>query len=144
VLLDPALRPLTLQLALLLVLYAWWNCLRFGPLEQPAVAARHNLVDHAEALGLNYWRLKDGSEVLRGYLSALRNDLRPRTVSGTAQALLTTAAKRLNRPLSSVQDDIQAAHRAAMSEKLDRRAAARLIARLAEIRAALTRRSGDA
>lgn len=141
VLLEPALRPLTLQLVLLLALYGWWNCLRYGPLARPAVEARHNLVDHTDTVGVGYWRAKAGAAVLRSYLRALRTEFRPRTVAGTTNALFATAARRLNRPLASVQHDVQAAYRAAKLKSLDRRVAARMIGRLAQIRRALSERS---
>jgi hypothetical protein len=138
VLLDPALRPLTLQLVLILALYGWWNCLRYGPLERSSVVARHNLVDHTDTLGVGYWRTKDGAAVLRSYLRALRSELRPRAATDAMTAFVATVARRLNRTVASVQNDIQTARRAASSKKLDRRVAARMICRLAEIRRAIS------
>jgi hypothetical protein len=140
VLLDPALRPLTLQLVLLVLLYGWWNCLRFGPLERAEGAPRHNLVDHTDTVGAGYWRAKEGAPVLRSYLRALRDELRPRAATGEASALLAVAARRLNRTIASVQNDVQSAERAATSKSLDRRVAARMISRLAVLRQAIADR----
>lgn len=137
VLLDPAVRPLTLQLVLLLLLYGWWNCRRYGPLARSTAAPRHNLVDHTDTVGATYWRTDSGAAVLRSYLRSLRDELRPRSTMGADGALIAIAARRLNRTVASVQDDVEAAQRAAKSKTLDRRVAARMITRLAVLRRAL-------
>jgi hypothetical protein len=142
VLLNPALRPLTLQLVLLLVLYGWWNCRRYGPLARATGAARHNLVDHTDTVGASYWRTDSGAAVLRSYLRSLRDELRPRATPGAEEALIAVAARRLNRTVASVQDDVQAAQRAAKSKSLDRRVAARMITRLSVLRRALSDERG--
>jgi hypothetical protein len=138
VLLDPALRPLTLQLVLLLFLYGWWNCRRYGPLARATGAARHNLVDHTDTVGASYWRTNSGAAVLRSYLRSLRDELRLGAAPAAETALVAIAARRLNRTIASVQDDVQAAQRAAKAKSLDRRIAARMITRLAVLRRALS------
>ncbi len=133
---DEELRPITLQLMLLLVLYGWWNSLRFGPLLPLAAAPRHNIVEHADALGVAYWRHQFGTMVLRHYLAALRGSL-PRlggTSSGTA---IAWAAQRMNRPASELEEQLAAAEKATQRSRLDRRTAAKLIRRLAPVRQAL-------
>jgi hypothetical protein len=144
VLLDPALRPLTLQLVLLVLLYGWWNCRRYGPLERAAVSSRHDLVDHTDAVGVAYWRTKDGAPVLRAYLRALRDELRPRAAAGSTNALLDIAARRMGRTVDSVREDVQAAQRAAKTKSLDRHTTAKLIVRLATLRQALHDRARSA
>ncbi|OYW22257.1 MAG: hypothetical protein B7Z55_04805, partial [Planctomycetales bacterium 12-60-4] len=62
---DRELRPLTMQLILIILLYGWWNFRRFGPLLKPAVGGRHNIVDHTDTLGAAYWRSRDGSAAVR-------------------------------------------------------------------------------
>jgi hypothetical protein len=136
---DRELRPLTLQLLLVLIGYAWWNGRRFGPLIQPAVTSRHNIVDHTNAVGAAYWRSRDGRNVVRAVLTLLRSELRESAQVATASSRLTLAAERLQRPVASLQADMQAAHRAVESKRLDRRLAAGLIRRLSAIRRALQR-----
>lgn len=137
---DAELRPLTLQLILLCVLYAWWNNRRFGPLERSSVQARHNIVDHTDNVGLGYWRSRDGAGVLRAFLRTLLSELRTAMSGVAANAALEAAARRLNRPVASLRQDLQAAQRAAKKTDLDRRQAARFIRRLAAVRLAVLRR----
>jgi hypothetical protein len=134
---DRELRPLTLQLLLVLIGYAWWNGRRFGPLVRTAVAARHNIVDHTDAIGAAYWRSRDGRHAVRAVLTLLCTELREANQLATASARLTIAAHRLKRPVTSLQADVQAAQQAVAKPTLDRRTAADLIRRLAAIRTAL-------
>lgn len=134
---DRELRPLTLQLLLVLIGYAWWNGRRFGPLTRTAVTARHNIVDHTDAIGAAYWRSRDGRHALRAMLTLLRTELRETTQLATASARLTVAAHRLNQPVTALQADIQSAEQAATNPTLDRRTAADLIRRLTAIRSSL-------
>lgn len=134
---DDELRPISLQLMLLLVLYGWWNTLRFGPLLPTAAAARHNIVEHADALGVAYWRQQSGEGVLRHYLAALRGSL-PKTASRSMSYALV--AERLHMSAETIESQLNAAEKAARRSRLDRMTAAKIIRRLAPIRQAL---SGD-
>jgi hypothetical protein len=136
---DRELRPLTLQLLLVLIGYAWWNGRRFGPLIQPAVTARHNIVDHTDAVGAAYWRSRAGRHVVRAVLTLLRSELRESAQVATASTRLALAAERLHRPVTSLQADIQAADRAVEAKSVDRHTAADLVRRLCAIRHALQR-----
>lgn len=138
VLLRPPLRPLTLQLLLLLILYAWWNCRPFGPQELTQETSHQNLVEHTDALGVHYWRAGDGAAMLRSYLRSLRSELRPPSQGQAQQAWLVLAAKRLGWSVKQVIHDLQTAQRAAKARSLSRHHAARLITRLALIRQALS------
>jgi len=136
-LLDRELRPLTLQLLLVLVGYAWWNGRRFGPVVRPSVTARHDIVVHTDTVGAAYWRSRDCGRAVQAVLTLLRSELREVTHGTSASARLSIAADRMGQPVSRLQADIQAAHRAVESTHLDRRVAAGLIRRLAMIRRAL-------
>ncbi|HUQ72200.1 MAG TPA: DUF4350 domain-containing protein [Planctomycetaceae bacterium] len=136
---DRELRPLTLQLLLILIGYAWWNGRRFGPLIRQSVTARHNIVDHTDAVGSAYWRARDGGASVRAVLTLLRSELRESAHLSTASARLTLAAERLGRPVASLQADLQSAHRFAEADRLDRRIAAGIIRKLSVIRQALQR-----
>jgi len=52
-LLGEPLRPVTLQAALLLLLFGWKTSQRFGPAPRPMARRGRNMTAHAEALGRN-------------------------------------------------------------------------------------------
>jgi len=133
---DDELRPITLQLMLLLVLYGWWNSQRFGPLLPLAASPRHNIVEHADALGVAYWRQQSGEVVLRHYLSALRG-MMPRLSGGPRGAALALAAERMQCEPRELEEQLAAAEKATRRSRLDRRTAAKIIRRLAPLRKAL-------
>jgi hypothetical protein len=141
-LLDRELRPLTLQLLLVLMGYAWWNARRFGPLIQSSTTARHDIVAHTDTVGTAYWRSRDCSRAVQAMLTLLRSELREATQGGATSARLTIAADRMSLPVNRLQADIQLAQRATESPHLDRRAAATVIRKLAAIRQALQSRAG--
>lgn len=133
---DTELRPITLQLMLLLVLYGWWNSLRFGPLLPVAAAPRHNIVEHADALGVAYWRQRSGELVLKHYLAALKGSLAGR--GGVPRsAAVALAAERLQRPVEELEAQLTAAEKATQKLGLDRRTTAKIIRRLAPLWQAL-------
>lgn len=134
---DDELRPMTLQLILLLVLYGWWNTRRFGPLIPAKVSARHDIVEHADALGAAYWRVGDGSAVLRRYLTALKAALPKHAAATERTAGLALAAQRMGRIVTEVAADLATAEAAAALPRLRRREAAKHIRRLAPLRRAL-------
>ncbi len=136
---DEELRPITLQLMLVLVLYGWWNSQRFGPLLPQAASPRHNIVEHADALGVAYWRQQSGEVVLQHYLAALRGSL-PRLGTTAPGAALALAAQRMQCSPVELEEQLAAAEKAGRRSRLDRRTAAKIIRRLAPIRQAL--RSG--
>ncbi len=133
---DEELRPITLQLMLLLVLYGWWNSQRFGPLLPVAAAPRHNIVEHADALGVAYWRQPSGEVVLKYYVAALKGSL-SRLGGVPRGAALALAAERLHRPAIELEEQLAAAEKATLRSRLDRRTTAKIIRRLAPIWQAL-------
>ncbi len=136
---DDELRPITLQLMLLLVLYGWWNSLRFGPLLPVAASPRHNIVEHADALGVAYWRQPFGEVILRHYLLALKGSL-SRLGGVPRAAALALAAERMHRPVIELEEQLAAAEKATQKTRLDRRTTAKIIRRLAPIWQALRSR----
>ncbi|MBI1344679.1 hypothetical protein GC163_00170 [bacterium] len=134
---DPDLRPITLQLILLTFLYGWWNSLRFGPWHLPAIRGRHNIVDHTDAVGLAYWRSKNGVAVLRAYVQIIQQQFFERSTGHPNLHLWESAARRLGQTVSSLQESWQQAHGVAQQKHVDRRVAADLIRKLSQLRAAV-------
>ena len=58
VLFDPELRPLTIQLLVILLLFVWAGNRRFGPLAPPLAAQRHDIAEHTNALGILYYNAR--------------------------------------------------------------------------------------
>lgn len=69
-------RPITLQLLLILVLFGWMGCRRFGPVEQTRRARRRSIVEHAEAVGILYHGASAGSHAVKSLREFLRQELR--------------------------------------------------------------------
>ena len=76
ILFDPAFRPVTLQLILIVVLFGWSGSRRFGPVEPPTAPRRRSIVEHAEALGILYYRAGAGAHAVRAQLDFLKHELR--------------------------------------------------------------------
>ncbi|MBI1313221.1 hypothetical protein GC176_18165 [bacterium] len=69
-------RPITLQLLLILILFGWLGCRRFGPAEQTQHSRRRSIVEHAEAVGILYLRGEAGAHAVRAQREFLRQELR--------------------------------------------------------------------
>ena len=69
-------RPITLQLLLILVLFGWMGCRRFGPVEQTLRTRRRSIVEHAEAVGILYHGASAGSHAVKSLREFLRQELR--------------------------------------------------------------------
>jgi Domain of unknown function (DUF4350) len=133
---DPVFRPATVQLLALLLLFGWWEGRRFGPLSPRSVPARHNIVDHTDTVGLHAWKSRDGAGVLRGYLNQLTSELRLHRFPGQEERILAPIAVRLGKEVGPVRRLLDRAEKAARLKRLDHRAAAAFIRRLALIRRA--------
>jgi len=136
-LLDRDLRPITLQLVLVTLLYGWWNSRRFGPLQLPAIQGRHNIVDHTDAVGIAYWRSRNGVAALSAYVQLLQLQFIERHTGRPVQHLWETAARKLGQSVESLQETWKVAHATAQQPKVERRVAADLIRQLARIRQAI-------
>jgi hypothetical protein len=143
ILFDPLLRPITIQVAILAVLYGWWQSRRFGPLTPSAVTPRQNIVEHTDMVGNWYWKSRDGRGVLKAYLRQLTAELRWKSFKGKEDLLLEPIARRSGRDVAALRKDLQQAFAAVRSNRVERRTAARLIRRMALIRRAARPVVGD-
>ncbi len=144
-LLDPELRPLTLHLCLLAVLWGWWRGRAFGPPLPDPDPPRRTLTDHTDAAGDLAWRTGDGAGVVGWYRRALARELaipagaKPRAkraealavAAGRDPAEVTALLNRLGR--------VDARTRPGAPSALSRREAAGLIRDLARLRAGVGR-----
>jgi hypothetical protein len=135
-LLQPPLRSITIQALALVVLFAWWRNRRFGPIAPPPTAPRRDIVNHTDAVGVHCWKAKGGARMVGAYLNQLQQELKLGRLKGHEQQVLEPVARRLGRPVESVQKLLEQTERAAEVRKLDRRTAAEMIRRLALIRQA--------
>lgn len=138
-LLHPPLRPLCVQLLIGLIVFGWWDSRRFGPVLPHAATARHNIVDHTDAVGRLRYRLGDGSGAVRSYLKQLFGELHLKSFKGREEQVLNPIALRMGRKPDAVRGLLRQASRAARSGPLDRRTAAAFIRQLVEIRRAAFR-----
>ena len=76
ILFDPAFRPMTLQLVLIAVLFGWSASRRFGPADPPTTPRRRSIVEHAEAVGILYFRAGAGAHAVRSQVEFLKHELR--------------------------------------------------------------------
>lgn len=136
VLLDPVLRPTTVQLVVLIVLFGWRGNRRFGGLLPKSSPARHDVADHTNSLGNLYYKAHHGTGVLREYLDQLKTELRLRFAAGHEQRILLPIADRAKLSLDEVQRILAEAETAARNPKLSRREAAAHIRKLANLRQA--------
>jgi len=141
-LLDPLLRPLTVQMVVLLLLFVWCGSQRFGRQLPVLYKPRHNIVDHTDALGNMYYRTGDGRTALRDYYQQLRKDLQFRHMSPTDNQALETLARRADQEPQQVRELLVRANRAINGPKLKRRVAAEIIRDLSTLRAGILRKQG--
>jgi hypothetical protein len=136
VLLDPALRPTTVQLLVILVIFGWRGNRRFGGLLPKAAPARHDVADHTNSLGNLYYKAHHSKGVLREYLEQLRTELRLRYSAGHEKRALASIAQKAQLPVDEVQRLLTEADAATRKPKLTRREAANAIRKLAHLRQA--------
>jgi hypothetical protein len=141
VLLDPLLRPITLQCVALVVLFGWAGSRRFGPFLPRLDPPRHNIADHTDALGTWYYRVGNGSGAVAAYLGQMRHDLQLTGDSATLQRRLAPIAARMSVPLATVTKLWADATAAARTPNLSKRSASQLIDQLAAVRQAALSRS---
>ena len=142
-LLDPELRPLTLHLCLLALLWGWWRGRAFGPPLPDPDPPRRTLTDHTDAAGDLAWRTGDGAGVVGWYRRAVAHDLRIPANAGERRkraAALAAAAGREEAEVVALFDRlgrVDARPEPGAKPTLGRRAAAGLIRDLAKLRAAV-------
>lgn len=133
-LLDPHLRPMTIQLLVLLVVFGWRGGRRFGRLLPRGSAVRHNLSDHTDALGNLYYKTKNGLGALRGYLEQLKRQLRLHLTADRGVRSLGPLAQRSGMPVEEVKNLLSEAEALAARPSVKRREAAAMILRLSKLR----------
>jgi hypothetical protein len=72
---DPLLRPLTLQIILVALVFGWSGSRRFGPALPPEEEPRRSIAQHAEALGNLHLRAGTGSKAVAAYLGFVLAEL---------------------------------------------------------------------
>ncbi len=133
-LLEPFLRPLTVQLLVGLLIFAWCGSRQFGPLMPRAISPRRNIVDHTDTLGNLLYRSGNGAEALKNYLDQLVLDLGLKRFKGQEHRILEPIARRLGCEVDQIKQEFVQAEKAVMQGRLDRRTTARLIRKLAFVR----------
>ncbi len=142
VLLDPAVRPATVQLLVVLVVFGWRGNRRFGALLPKSAPARHDVADHTNSLGNLYYKAHHSKGALREYLEQLRTELHLRYARGHEPRVLQPIAQRAGMSVEEMQRLLAAAEAAAGKPNLSRRDAAAFIRRLAHLRQAARRDAG--
>jgi len=135
--LEPFLWPVTVQLLIALLLFAWWRSRQFGAVLPRSVGARHNIVDHTDTLGMLYFKSGSGAAPLKSYLKQLESVLRMSSVKGAEERALAPIAARMEKSVEAIRKVFDRARQYAESGHLDRKTAGRVIHRLALIRRAM-------
>jgi hypothetical protein len=138
-LLDPHFRPLTIQMLVLLVVFAWRGGRRFGSLLPKGAAPRHNLTDHTDALGNLYFKTRNGIGALQAYLEQLKRKLRLHLTTERDARSLGPLAQRSGLPVDDVKRLLAEAEALGKRPVVKRREAAAMIRRLSQLRAHATR-----
>ena len=133
-LLDDALRPLTTQFSVLLLIYAWLGTRRFGGLLPTSTPPRRDIADHTNALGNLYYKRNNSGGAVAMYLNQLRMELKLKAGGKLDKTVLERLARRTEEDVDRVRQILQGAETAAHSPMLSRREAARIIRQLAELR----------
>jgi len=136
VLLDPVVRPTTIQFVALIVLFGWRGNRRFGGLLPKSSPPRHDVADHTNSLGNLYYKAHHGAGVLREYLDQLKTELRLRYAAGHEKRVLLAIAQKANLSLEEVQQILAEAEAAIRKPRISRREAAAHIRKLALLRRA--------
>lgn len=139
-LLNHALRPITIQLFAILLLFACTGAQRFGGLIPPVSTPRQDFTEHVNALGALYYRVNNGTAMLQTMFDQLRFELHlhgDQFPPGRAGEALAARLRRSPQELTVLWSDVHAALKVA---KLPRRQSARLIRAIIQVRASLVRR----
>ncbi len=131
----PAIRPITLQLFLILVLFGWAGSRRFGPVAPSIDKPRRSIVEHAEALGSLYYRAAAGAVVLSRWLEHLRWELRLGSKDKFRARDIEMLARWSKTPLPQLRALMKSAAQEIRSPTPSNSNIARLIQKLAEVRA---------
>jgi hypothetical protein len=138
-LLDPHLRPLTIQTLVLLVVFGWRGGRRFGSLLPKGAAPRHNLTDHTDALGNLYFKTRNGIGALQAYLEQLKRKLRLHLTTERDARTLGPLAQRSGLPVEGVKRLLTEAEALGKRPVVKRGEAAAMIRRLSQLRTSAPR-----
>jgi len=136
ILFDPLFRPVTLQLALIVILFGWLGSRRFGPIKQVTESRRRSIVEHAEAVGILYCRAGAGAHAVACQHEFLKQELR--TLYGTTFRVDDAAA--VARQAQSDENDVQQLFdniRKSSQVEIDTASAGRLLRRLTQLISAI-------
>ncbi|HLJ12280.1 MAG TPA: DUF4350 domain-containing protein [Planctomycetaceae bacterium] len=137
ILLDPTLRPLTLQLIVAIIAFGWRGNHRFGGLLPKSSPARHDVADHTNSLGNLYYKAHHGTGVLREYLEQMTTEFRLRHAGSHRRRVLQSIADKAQMPVDELQSLLSEARSSAAKPRLSRHHAALMIRKLAQVREAI-------
>lgn len=138
VLLEPPFRLVTVQLAMVIFLFAWIVSRRFGPVQPVAASTRRSLVEHAEALGNLHFKAGSSARLVSSYLEFFRRDLGLRHTSAGG-GLERDPSVRVKPAQSSTLDSALAAARSA---RVSRNRVGELVRSVARLRSTIADRWG--
>ena len=139
---TPALRPITLQLTLLLVLFGWLGSRRFGAPRPPAERPRRSITEHAEALGNLYYMAGDGHRPLLQYFEHVRSEADVGQAGAADHTVATMLLRLTTASEPEVRDWLREVQQACDSSTVSVGQAARLIRRWASWRRPISPRTG--
>lgn len=91
---DPLVRPITLQILLVTVLFCWLGFRRFGAPAVQLRAEHRSMTEHAIALGNLHLKAGTGARAIHWYLDYFRNELRLHYAANSGVAEATLLARR--------------------------------------------------
>jgi hypothetical protein len=87
-------RPITLQLLVIVLLFGWLGFRTFGPVVTESTTEHRSITEHAAALGNLHWKSSTGGRALHWYLSYFRNELRLHYAGGATASEARVLARR--------------------------------------------------
>jgi len=129
---DVPFRPLTLQLLVFALLFAWMGSRRFGPSRAERKSVHRSLTEHAAALGNLHFKAGSAGGVVASYMEYFRHELSLNyRKAEEAKALAVRTGLEVDQVANLMKDAIQATK----NPKLPRSKAAWLVRSLASLKA---------
>jgi hypothetical protein len=129
---DDPFRPLTLQLLVFAVLFAWRGSRRFGPSRAERKTVHRSLTEHAAALGNLHFKAGSAGGVVASYLEYFRHEL---SLQYRKAEEAQTLAARTGSEVDQVSHLMKNAAQAVKNPNLPRSKAAWLVRSLASLKA---------
>lgn len=139
---DPRVRPVTLQILLVTILFCWLGFRRFGPALVPISAEHRSMTEHAIALGNLHLKAGTGSRAIHWYLDYFRNELRLHYAADSGVAEATLLARRAGTDEQTTAQLLADVREALEQPRLPGSRAAALVRELAAIKHKLDRAKG--